>query len=301
MLVSIHDLMKNAVRDKYAVGYFEAWNLESMLAVLDAAVETHSPIIIGFNGDFVLNPERLDPMDVRVLAAMAKAAAASVGIPVGLLLNETGDYEALERCLDLGFTGVMPRSPGIEDEQYAADVAALVKKAHAKGIWVEGELGLLPTSIDGTTLRMEEGNLTDPDEAATFVERTGIDALAVSIGNVHHLVGETSGVDLELVQRISRKVGIPLVVHGGSGLDKSQLQQLVQAGMAKLNVGSCFKEAFMDAMDRALRYDGPQHLDPHMLLGTGGQFDIMTAGRLAMKEACITFLEKIGCCGKAEQ
>lgn len=300
MLVAIHDLMKDASGKKYAVGYFEAWNLESLLAVLDAAVETRSPIIVGFNGDFVLNPERLDRMDVRVLAAMASAAAAAADIPVGLLLNETGDYAELERCLDYGFTGIMPRSPGVEDDQYAAAVAALVRKAHDKGIWVEGELGLLPTSIDGTTGHMEQGTLTDPDEAASFVNKTGIDALAVSVGNVHHLVGETSGVDLALVRRISERVRVPLVIHGGSGLPKEQLRELVQAGMAKLNVGSCFKEAFTDGMRRALGYDGPQHLDPHMLLGTGGRFDIMTTGRLAMAAICKSYLEPLGCCGKAE-
>ncbi len=299
MLVSIHELIKSAVRSKYAVGYFESWNLESTLAVLDSALETRSPIIIGFNGDFVLNSNRLDRMDIRILSAMAKVAAETTDVPVGFLLNETGDYKLLEECLNYGFTGVMPRSPGIEDAKYAADVATFVKKAHSKGIWVEGELGLLPTSVDGTTGKMDEGSLTDPHEAAEFVRFTGIDALAVSVGNVHHLVEETRKVDIYRVRKIASATQTPLVIHGGSGLDKNQLQELVGAGMAKLNVGSCFKEAFMDGMRSALNYQG-EHLDPHMLLGTGGRYDVMTTGRLLMKASCISFLEKIGSCGKAD-
>ncbi len=298
MLVSIHQLMTKASDGGYGVGYFEAWNLESMLAVLDSAVETKSPIIIGFNGDFVMNPDRLDEMPVEVLAAMAKAAAEAASVPVGLLLNETGDYSKIVKCLSLGFTGVMPRSPGVEDKAYWDAVAGVVKQAHAKGIWVEGELGILPTSIDGTTSQMDEGTMTDPDEAAEFVRATNIDALAISVGNVHHLVEETQGIDLDLVEQIHRKAKVPLVIHGGSGLDKSQIQGMVRAGMGKLNVGSCFKEAFMDGMRSALNYKG-EHLDPHMLLGTGGKFDVMTNGRILMKESAIDFLDRLGCCGKA--
>lgn len=298
-LQPITTLLERAVEGRYAIGYFESWNLESTLAVLDAAEAIQSPVIIGMNGDFMLNPLRNDRFPLASAAAIMQSAAEAFAVPVGTLLNETSGYDDILRAMDLGFSGVMLRSPNEHDGGvYVKELTNLVEVAHAKGIWVEGEIGILPTSVDGTSHRMKSGILTDPKEASDFVKRTGVDALAVSVGNVHHLVDETVQVDYNRLKEIHEATQVPLVVHGGTGVAKDQFRLLAEAGMAKLNVGSSLKVAFLNGMREALA-NAHQAMDPHELLGTGGVLDVMTEGRLRMRDAVIEFMEALGCAGRA--
>src|SRR5260221_1247282 len=182
-LVPIAQMMAHAQRNRYAVGYFESWNLESLQGVIDAAEQTHSPIIIGFNGEFLSDPQRVPSAQERLewYAALGKAAAESASVPVGFIFNECPRDDWVRQAINAGFNLVMPvPAEGESAERYTQRVRALGQVAHMRGVAVEAELGSLPYGVNHSA-----GEPTDPQRAAEFVAATGIDLLAVSVGNIH--------------------------------------------------------------------------------------------------------------------
>ena len=168
-------------------------------------------------------------------------------MPVSLLLNEAHTLEHGLRGVDAGFDAVMLCTDA--SERRRARVAELARVAHARGVAVEGELGTLP---DGGRGRLDATRraLTDPSAAAAFVAATGVDALAVSIGNVHTLEGRVAPVDLERLDAIQRAVEVPLVVHGGTGFPADAVPAAIERGVAKFNVGTVLKRAYLDGLAR---------------------------------------------------
>jgi fructose/tagatose bisphosphate aldolase len=163
------------------------------------------------------------------------------------------------------------------------------------GVAVEAELGELPNGASGT-VDSSHSALTDPEQAARFVEATRVDVLSVSAGNVHVLLGEPQDLDLALIEEISRHVKIPLGLHGGTGISKASLQAAIRLGITKVNFGSYLKRAYLDALRLTL---SSGEGDPHKLLGMGGAEDVMTASRLAVRDAVLERIEVLGCCGRA--
>ena len=294
-LASLSDLLAAAQREGYAVPYTESWNLESLQAVLDAAEESRSPIIAGFNGGFLRHSTRKRPENLAYYGCFRQALA-SAKIPVAFLLNESDDLGQIRAAIELGFNAVMPENEGLEVEEYRALVKSVVRIAKPRGVWVEAQIGLLPA---GQINHNGSGTLTDPDLAAEFVEDTGIDALAISIGNVHILTEGKATVDLEAVRRIREKVSVPLVVHGGTSLTADSLRQLVTLGVAKVNFGTVLKQAYLGALATSLaKYHVP--LSPHEFLGKGGPEDIMVAGREAVKCEVLRLIDVCGAKGRVQ-
>ena len=297
-LVAMKELLEDAQRRGYAVGYFESWNLESVQAVVDAAEEERSPIIIGFGGDFLLSKDRLDKVPLEHYAAIGRAAAETARVPVALLLNETSDFEVVIRGVRLGFTGVMFENPKLNPKEHTATIKEIVRVAHAVGVSVEAMSGELGTSLDGTGRRVEAGHLTDPEETTRFAEETGVDALAVAIGNVHTLMSAKATIDFDLLAKIREATDVPLVAHGGTGFAYNDLQKAIRMGICKVNVGAIFKRVYIEGMKALL--DGiTGFVNPHDLLGAGGPSDIMTAGKLRMKEKARELIRVCGSDGKA--
>ena len=172
-------------------------------------------------------------------------------------------------------------------------VAALTQLAHANRVAVEAELGELPAGLAG---HGGEGSLTDPELAARFVAATGIDLLAVSVGNVHVKVDGTQDLDLDRLETLHRQVKIPLVLHGGTGISASSLRQAISLGVAKVNYGTYLKQSYLRAVRQALDRECP---DPHRVLGMGGEDDLLVAGRLAVRDAVLERIDLLGCCGQA--
>jgi ketose-bisphosphate aldolase len=295
-LEAIVPMMQRAASGGYAVGYFESWNLESLQGVVDAAEQTRSPIILGFNGAF-LSGERAAPDRLALYAAVGRAAAESSLVPCGLIFNECPSDDWVKEAIAAGFNLVMLADPAAPPANYVARVAEITRLAHARGIAVEGELGELPcgAAADGGT--PEGGTTTDPAAAADFVAKTGIDLLAVSVGNVHIQTRGQSGLDLVLLERIHRRVPVPLVLHGGTGIAAESLRAAIALGVAKVNFGTYLKHRYLKAVRAALGHDA---LDPHRLLGMGGPEDALVAGRLAVRDAVLERIELLGCRGKAE-
>ena len=293
-LESVGTMMRRAREGGYAVGYFESWNLESLQGVVDAAEQTRSPIILGFNGDFLSRPARRAAERLAWYGALGKAAAESASVPCGLIFNECPRDEWVRSAIDAGFNLVMPADPEAPPAESARRVADLARLAHARGVAIEAEVGELPCGLAGGG---PHGSPTDPGAAAAFVEETGVDLLAVSVGNVHIRVRGEQGLDLGLLAEIRRRVPVPLVLHGGTGIAADSLREAIALGVAKVNYGTYLKQRYLEAVRLALRRDPD---DPHRLLGIGGDEDVLVAGRLAVRDAVLERIGILGCSGKAE-
>jgi ketose-bisphosphate aldolase len=278
----------------YAVGYFEAWNLESLQGVIDAAEETRSPVIVGFNGDFISRPERLAVERLSIYAAMGRAATDGASVPCGLIFNECPRDDWVQRAILAGFNLVMPVATSAADEDYVSRLTKLTAIAHAHGAAVEAELGELPCASAG---RVDTGGSpTNPQLAARFVQETNVDLLAVSVGNVHIMIHGERKLDLNLLKEIHRQVPVPLVLHGGTGIARDSLEKAIALGVVKVNYGTYLKQRYLAAIRKKLR---EERSDPHELLGLGGQWDVLVAGRNAMREAVLERIDWLGCCGRA--
>ncbi len=289
------DQMIRAARDgRYAVGYFESWNLESLQGVVDAAEETRSPVIIGFNGDFLARTARCAKDRLAIYAAMGRAAADAASVPCGLIFNECPNDEWVRRAARSGFNLVMLADPNAPHEQYTRRVARLVRDLRGSGVAVESEIGELPCGASGSV--GSGGATTDPVCAARFVRETGTDLLAVSVGNVHIMVSGEQSLDLERLELIRREVDAPLVLHGGSGIKADSLRHAIERGVVKVNYGTYLKQRYLTAVRKSL---GGEAANPHELLGIGGNDDVMVAGRLAVRNAVLERIELLGCCGRA--
>ena len=288
------ELIERAKAGGYAVGYFESWNLESLQGVVDAAEETRSPVLIGFNGEFMSHAGRLAEERLRVYAAMGLAAAESAGVPCGLVFNECSNDEWIHRAIDAGFSQVMPDGPGADEAAFRRRVAVVVRHAHGKKVSVEAEVGHLATGAAGV---LEDGHqvMTDPGEAARFVKETAIDVLAVSVGNVHILLEGRQALDLDCLARIRKRVSVPFDLHGGTGIPAESLREAIRLGVAKVCYGTYVKQRYIEAMRTNLATEEP---NPHKRLGYGGDEDIMVACRLAVKSAVLERIGDLGCCVK---
>ncbi len=295
-LVSMKRILADAERRGYAVCYCEAWNIESLQAVLEAAEEAQSPVITGFNGGFLMHPSRSKPEALSFYAGMGQALAATT-VPLAFLLNETDDFQQISQGIKAGFNAIMVENERLKRGQYLALVKKVVRLAHARNACVEAQIGHLPNGLEG--LR-SSGEITDPEVAKKFVEETGIDALGVSIGNVHILTCGKASIDLEALRQIHRVVKVPLVVHGGTGFPPELAKEVIGLGVAKLNFGTALKQVYLATVQEKLSaYREP--LSPHPFVGMGGPEDIMVAGREAVKRKVKDLLSAYGSAGKANK
>lgn len=288
-LEPIGPMMKRARGGGYAVGYFESWNLESLQGVVDAAEAARSPIILGFNGDFLCR-ERNAPERLVLYAELGLAAARSATVPCGLIFNECPRDDWVREAVDLGFNLVMLADPGAQPESLTARVAAIVRHARNQGVAVEGEVGELPMGAG------HAGQPTDAETAESFVAATGVDLLAVSVGNVHIQLGQPKGLDLDLLEQIERRLSIPLVLHGGTGITREALAAAIVRGVTKVNFGTYIKQRYLRAVRQTL---ARETADPHCVLGIGGPDDVLVAGRLAVRDAVLERIDWLGSRGQA--
>jgi ketose-bisphosphate aldolase len=290
----ISELIRDARERGYALGYFESWNLESLQGVLDAAEATRSPIIIGFNGEFLSHPDRKLSERLQCYAELGKAAATCATVPCGLIFNECPNDEWVRNAVLAGFSLVMPADPAASYKDYSRRVAELTAFAHRYGVAVEGEVGHLPF---GKTRARNGSHLTDPELAARFVQETGADLLAVSIGNVHVMIKGEQDLDLERLHQICLRVAKPLVLHGGTGISARSLREAIAMGVTKVNYGTYLKQRYITAVRASI---AAKVDNPHQLLGMGGDRDVMVAGRQAVRDAVLERIGLLGCSGKAD-
>jgi ketose-bisphosphate aldolase len=298
-LVSMKRLMNHALANKYAVGYFEAWNMDSILAVADAAEKTNSPVIIGFGGQFIGSKKRIIKENIYHYGSLGKSIAENMKVPVALLLNEAHEIPMLINGLKAGFNAIMYENHDIPLNEFVEINKYLVRTAHYCGADVEAEIGELP-SADIATDSLSRGIKTDPDEAAYFAEQTGIDALAVSVGNVHLLENKKSDLDFDLILALRKKIKIPLVLHGGTGISPENLKEAIRLGMCKVNVGTVMKRSYLKFIQSYLGEHEIDMMDPHDIIGRGGDQDILYMAREAITEEVVRFIKIFGCENQAK-
>lgn len=295
-LVPMTELFTQARAGGYAVGYFEAWDSYSLEAVLDAAEAEQAPVILGF-GCMMADGPWLDAGGIEVLAGVGQPVARRAKVPVALLLNEAHTLQHSKRGLDAGFNAVMMDSTAWQWERAVRETAELVAYARACGASVEAELGRLPDAVEGG-IDDSAAALTDPELAAGFARLTGIDCLAVSVGNVHLLTTGYAPVDLDHLETIYRRVGLPLVMHGGTSFPPEAVPRAIAGGIVKFNVGTILKNTFLKAV-RAQLPDWPDRVDPHQVLGSHKEVDLLNAGKAAMTEQVRWLIRLYGSSGRA--
>lgn len=241
MLVSLTTLMKDAEEKGYAVGAFNSCNYESMTAAIQAAEETGMGIILNHaEVHFPLMPlEEIGPIMVE--------AAKKAKVPVCVHLDHGESLETCMKAIRLGFSSVMLDASSADYETNVQNTALICRLAHSVGVTVEAELGHIFSSDIGieATKGKEQESLenyesaddvyTDPDTAKDFVERTGVDALAIAFGTAHGVYQKKPVLDLDRIKLIREKTKVPLVMHGGSGLSKEEFQTAIRNGIRKIN------------------------------------------------------------------
>lgn len=293
-LEPISEMMRHARSHHYAVGYFESWNIDSLYGVIDAAEQMKSPVIIGFNGEFLSHAARVETERLALYGALGKAAAASASVPCGFIFNECAQDEWTRNAIALGFNLVMPADPDAAPADYKERVSGIAQLAHANSVAVEAEIGELPSGIPGE--EDHTGSETSAEAAKAFVAETGIDLLAVSVGNVHIALNGAHGLDLVRLADIHAAVDVPLVLHGGTGIAPDHLVKAISLGVTKVNYGTYIKQRYLEAVRIAINSAEP---NPHALIGLGGPQDILVVGRKAVREAVLERLPLLNSAGKA--
>jgi len=237
--------LRTAQAQGWALGAFSTYTQESTQAICLAGEDTGRPLILQAGASAFAHAGRAQ------LAAQALLAADMAGVPVGVHLDHSRDLGEIRECLQAGYTSVMVDGSHLPFEDNVELTRAAVQAASMHGAWVEGELGAVPGDEDRSE-HTPPGQLTDPRRAEEFVDRTGVDALAVAIGNVHGTAAEPTPLNLELLSRLHAAIPVPLVLHGASGLPHHELRDAVRLGVAKVNVNTELRAAFLAALTEAL-------------------------------------------------
>ena len=290
-LVPLQGVLGKARADGYAVGYFEAWDACSLEAVLTAAEQEAAPVILGF-GAMMVDGQWLNSGGVELLGSIGRSYAARTPVDVSLLFNEAHSLDQAIRGVDAGFNAVMIDTHSWPTEEAIVAVKELCRVAHQSGAAVEGELGS-PAEATASGVDHSHASLTDPDEAAHFVEETGVDCLAVSVGNVHILMDQEASIDMERLQSIHERVDVPLVIHGGTSFPSAAVAPAIALGVAKFNVGTVLKHAFWDGLASAVRSAGI-HPEVHQLLGSHKHADVMRIAQERMTAKVRSLIKQYG-------
>jgi tagatose 1,6-diphosphate aldolase GatY/KbaY len=280
MLTSTTELLRAARAGGYAIGAFNVYNLEGVRAVINAAEAQRSPVMLQ------LHPGALQHGG-QALVALCMAAAQAATVPVMVHLDHSTTPAAIQAALQAGVTSVMVDGSHLSYTDNVAFTRTMVLLARTYQAVVEAELGRLTGTEDGLTVPEYEAKFTDPAQAADFVAQTGIDALAVCIGNVHGRYRSEPRLDFDRLATIQRTVPVPLVLHGASGLPEAMVQQSIALGVRKFNVNTEVREAYVEALRSCLQTAG----SPDVL-------DLMRQAEAAMQAVVAAKLQLFGSVGK---
>ena len=262
-LVKMKDLLRRAEEKNIGCGAFSVGNIEMVRGAIRAAEELDTPIILQ------IAEVRLKNSPLHLMGPMMVQAAKEAKVDVAVHLDHGLTFETVDKALELGFTSVMLDASTLPFEENIARVKAVVEKARKYGATVEAELGLVGGSEDGSC---DHGiRCTDPDDAVVYARETGIDALAVAIGNAHGNYPVAPTLAFDVLEKIHEKVDIPLVLHGGSGITDKDFQRAISLGIRKVNIATAsfnsltaHVEKYMESTDKHNFFD----LNEAMVQGT---------------------------------
>ena len=280
MLTSTITLLQTAQANGYAIGAFNVYNLEGVRAVVAAAEAGRSPAMLQ------IHPSALKHGGPP-LVALCLAAAREASVPISVHLDHSPAANEIQAALAAGLTSIMADGSHLPYEDNLAFTQKMAGLVHAHGGAVEAELGRLTGTEDGLTVPEYEARFTDPQRAAEFVAQTGVDLLAVCIGNVHGHYRREPRLDFERLAAIQKAVSVPLVLHGASGLPEAMVKQAIALGICKFNVNTEVREAYIETLKERLA--APK--SPDLL-------DLMQSAIAAMQSVVAAKLQLFGSVGK---
>jgi fructose-bisphosphate aldolase class II len=283
MLVTGKELLQDAHKNNYAVGAFNVNNMEIVQAIIEAAEEMNSPVILQ------ASQGGLKYAGVEYIAALGKLAAEKTKVPVVLHLDHGTDFDQVMLCIRHGFSSVMIDGSKFDLNGNIAITNKVIEVAHAVGVSVEAELGKIGGTEDHITVDEKDAAFTDPNEAKRFVEETNVDSLAIAVGTAHGVYKGEPKLDFDRIKIIKEMLNMPLVLHGSSGVPDEAIKKAVSLGINKINIDTDLRIAFAKGIKEFLKKN-PDNIDPRKIL---------TPAKEAMKEAVKAKMTIFGSVGRA--
>ena len=278
MLVSTRQLLLDAQKGKYAVPAFNVHNMETIQTVVEAAVELRSPVIVA------ATPGTMKYAGPEFFIKLVELCSKKYDIPIAMHLDHHEEYDEIVNGIKLGTKSAMIDASHFDFEENIRRVKAVVDYAHKFDVTVEGELGILGGKEDDLVRDDKDSKYTNPAQAKEYVERTGIDSLAVAIGTAHGLYKEEPKLDFDRLAEIRAVVDVPLVLHGASGVPAEQVRRAIELGITKVNIATELKIPFAAKVKEVLNAN-PNESDPRKYF---------TPAKEVMKKVA---MEKILMCG----
>jgi fructose-bisphosphate aldolase class II len=279
---SLRSVLGQAFDRRYGVPAFNVVNDLTMQAVVDAAVEARAPVIVQ------TSVKTVRAAGAAVLAGLHRAIAEQAPVPVVLHLDHCPDRAVVTECVRHGWNSVLFDGSGLDLAECTRQTREVVAEAHASGVDVEGEIEGIKGVEDDIGSDLDSG-VYSIDSSVEFIKATGIDCFAPAIGNAHGMYRSTPSLDAERVTQIVARAGIPIALHGGSGLTEAQFGDLVGRGCAKVNISTALKQAFLGS-NRAFLESNPAVTEPLRLLDHV---------REAVKEMALYHIASVGAAGQA--
>jgi len=255
-LVNLAEILQPAQKQGYAVGAFNVVNLEFLEAILEAAQNRQSPVILNI-AEVHFRYVTLENICPSILDMVSRAP-----VPVTLNLDHGLTDEGIARALDNGFTSIMIDASKLPFEQNVQRTREVVERCRSRGVTVEGELGCVGGDEGGGLDAEADSRLyTDPAEASDYVKRTGVAALAVAVGNAHGRYKGEPKLDFDRLGKLRDAAGVPLVLHGGSGIPDDDFKKAVRLGVAKINFYTGMSQAALSAIGQAVKENGHGYND----------------------------------------
>ena len=283
MLFTGKELLLDAQKNNYAVGAFNVNNMEIIQAIVGAAEETNSPVILQ------ASQGAIKYAGIEYIASLGKLAGLNSKVPVALHLDHGTDFDQVMLCIRHGFTSVMIDGSRFPLEENIAYTKKVVEIAHAVGVSVEAELGKIGGTEDHISVSDRDATFTDPLEAKRFVEETGVDFLAIAVGTAHGVYKGEPKLDYDRIQAIRDIVDVPLVLHGSSGVPYESLKKAITLGVCKINIDTDIRAAFANSVKEFVK-DNPEEIDPRKIL---------KPARKAMQEVIKEKMHVFGSVGRA--
>ncbi|MGE5416777.1 MAG: class II fructose-1,6-bisphosphate aldolase [Acidobacteriota bacterium] len=258
-LVPVAELLAQAEEGGYAVGAFNANNMEIVQAIAEAAEQEKAPVIMQ------ASQGAIKYAGLDYIVGMVRIAAEKARVPIALHLDHGTSFDEVVRCIREGFSSVMYDGSKLPLEDNIKITNKVLEIARPCGVSVEAELGKIGGTEDDVSVDEKEALYTDPEEARIFVEKTGIDALAIAIGTAHGQYSGEPKLDFARLERIRQITNVPIVLHGSSGVPEEAIKKAIALGVRKVNIDTNIREAFVGAMRKELASNAKE-IDPRKIL-----------------------------------
>ena len=260
MIVTTKELYEKAKVGGYAVGAFNVSTIEAIKGVLDAAIELNAPVVIE------TSEGEMNYLGAKLTADVVRDLATDLAIPVGIHLDHGQGMKGVQEAIEAGYTSVHIDASALPYENNLKLTKEVVEYAHARDVTVEGELGHVggASEVHDESAKIEKSTYTDPVKADEYVRETGVDILASSIGNIHGIYENEPELDFERLAKIG-EIGVPLSLHGGSGIPENQVKRAISLGITKVNVNTELRMAYTNTLHAELD-EHPDEIVPYKYL-----------------------------------